>query len=76
VNENTPEVNSFRLALVLGNDSKDPEAVAKFLRSLPVEKIIEAQHNVLTEEVNIYLDLILSAYQFIVIILCLNEYYV
>jgi carboxylesterase type B len=52
VNESTPEVYSFRLASVLGNDSKDPEAVAKFLRSLPVEKIIQAQHNVLTEEVS------------------------
>jgi len=69
VNETTPEANSFRLASMLGNDSKDPGAVAKFLRSLPVEKIVLAQYTVLSDEVNyIFLFNFVYTYQFIVIL--------
>ncbi|TGZ48392.1 Carboxylic ester hydrolase [Temnothorax longispinosus] len=47
---NQPEANSFKLASVLGNDSKDPEKVIEFLRTIPTVKIIKAQHKVLTPE--------------------------
>ncbi|XP_024868450.1 esterase FE4-like isoform X1 [Temnothorax curvispinosus] len=47
---NQPEANSFKLASILGNDSKDPEKVIEFLRTIPTVKIIKAQHKVLTPE--------------------------
>lgn len=50
---NQPEANSFKLASVLGNDSKDPEKVIEFLRTIPTAKIVEAQYKVLTPEVRI-----------------------
>lgn len=51
---NQPEANSFRLASILGNDSKDPEKVIEFLRTIPTAKIVEAQYKVLTPEVENY----------------------
>ncbi|XP_019889012.2 esterase E4-like isoform X1 [Ooceraea biroi] len=50
IEENQPEANSFKLASILGNDSKDPETVVEFLRTVPAEKIAEAQYQVLTAE--------------------------
>ncbi|XP_036144784.1 esterase E4 isoform X2 [Monomorium pharaonis] len=47
---NQPEVTSFKLASILGSDSKDPEEVVKFLRTIPATKIVEAQSKVLTPE--------------------------
>ncbi|XP_011705980.1 PREDICTED: esterase FE4-like [Wasmannia auropunctata] len=47
---NQPEANSFKLASVLGNDSKDPEKVIEFLRTIPTAEIVKAQYKVLTPE--------------------------
>jgi len=52
---NHPEANSFKLASILGNDSKDPEKVIKFLQTMPTAEIIKAQYKVLTPEVRITL---------------------
>jgi len=50
---NQPETNSFKLASILGNDSKDPEKVVEFLKTMPTAEIIKAQYKVLTPEVRI-----------------------
>lgn len=50
---NQPEANSFKLASILGNDSKDPEKVIEFLRTISAAEIIEAQYKVLTPEVRV-----------------------
>jgi len=50
---NQPEANSFKLASILGNNSKDPEKVIEFLRTIPTAEIVEAQYKVLTPEVRI-----------------------
>lgn len=48
--KNQPETNSFKLAAVLGNDSKDPEKVIEFLQTIPAAEIIEAQYKIFTPE--------------------------
>jgi len=53
--KNQPEANSFKLASILGNDSKDPEKVVEFLKTMPTAEIIKAQYKVLTPEVRITL---------------------
>lgn len=50
---NQPEANSFKLASILGNNSKDPEKVIEFLQTLSTAEIVEAQYKVLTPEVKI-----------------------
>lgn len=47
---NQPEANSFKLASVLGNDSKDPENVIEFLRTLSTAEIVKAQYKIFTPE--------------------------
>ncbi|XP_039306920.1 esterase E4 isoform X2 [Solenopsis invicta] len=47
---NQPEVSSFKLASVLGNDSKDPKKVFELLQTLPAVEIVKAQYKVLTPE--------------------------
>ncbi|KMQ84216.1 esterase e4 [Lasius niger] len=44
------EVNAFKLASILGNDSKDPKEVVDFLKTLPAAEIVNAQFEVLTPE--------------------------
>lgn len=50
---NQPEATSFKLASILGNDSKDPEKIIEFLQTIPAAEIVEAQSKVLTPEVKI-----------------------
>lgn len=40
--------NGFKLASLLGKDSTDPKEVVEFLRTIPVQKIIKAQSEILT----------------------------
>ncbi|KAL0100124.1 hypothetical protein PUN28_019520 [Cardiocondyla obscurior] len=47
---NQPETNSYRLASILGCDSTDPMQVLEFLRTIPHDKLVETQHQVLTAE--------------------------
>jgi len=51
---NQPEANSFKLASILGIDSKDPEKVIEFLKTIPTAEIIKAQYKVLTPEVRTF----------------------
>lgn len=46
------EVNAFKLASILGNDSKDPKEVVDFLKTIPAAEIVNAQYKVLTPEAN------------------------
>ncbi|CAL1681890.1 unnamed protein product [Lasius platythorax] len=44
------EVNAFKLASILGNDSKDPKEVVDFLKTISAAEIVNAQYKVLTPE--------------------------
>lgn len=48
------EANAFKLASILGNESKDPREVVDFLKTIPATEIVKVQRNVLTSEVNYY----------------------
>lgn len=48
------EANAFKLASILGNKSKDPREVVKFLQTIPAAEIVNAQYEVLTPEVNYF----------------------
>lgn len=62
--ENEPEATSYQLASALGNNSKDPEQVAAYLRTLPAADIVEAQYSMLTRQV-IQLVLYLLVHSFL-----------
>ncbi|XP_011632726.1 neuroligin-3-like isoform X2 [Pogonomyrmex barbatus] len=47
---NHSDTNAFKLASILGVDSKDPKKVIEFLRTVPAAKIVETQYRVLTPE--------------------------
>ncbi|EZA62846.1 Esterase FE4, partial [Ooceraea biroi] len=44
IKETQQEMISFKLASLLGNDSKDPEEIVEFLRTIPADEIVKAQH--------------------------------
>ncbi|XP_012216886.1 esterase E4 [Linepithema humile] len=44
--KNKPEDNGFRLASLLGNDSKDPEKVVEFLQTVPASEIVATQYKI------------------------------
>lgn len=46
------EAKAFKLASILGNDSKNPREVIKFLQTIPAANIIKAQYRVSTPQVN------------------------
>lgn len=48
---NQSEARSFKLASILGYDSKDPEKVIEFLQTIPTTEIVKAQHKVVSPEV-------------------------
>lgn len=56
---NQPEATSFKLASVLGNNSKDPEKVTEFLQTIPTAEIVKAQYKVLAPEVRITFHVLL-----------------
>lgn len=49
-----PKQYAYRLCELLGNKTKDHRAVVDFLRSIDILKLIEAQEQVLTEEVSLF----------------------
>lgn len=57
VTESRPEENAFKLASLLGNNSKDPEEVVAFLREKSAAEILKAQYKILTSHVVHYMAL-------------------
>jgi len=43
IKETQREINSFKIASILGNDSKDPHEILEFLQTQSIDKIIKAQ---------------------------------
>ncbi|XP_026826027.1 esterase E4 isoform X3 [Ooceraea biroi] len=43
IKETQQEVTSFKLASILGNDSKDSEEIVEFLRKIPADQIVNVQ---------------------------------
>ncbi|XP_026826028.1 esterase E4 isoform X4 [Ooceraea biroi] len=43
ITETQQEMISFKLASLLGNDSKNPEEIIEFLRTIPADEIVKAQ---------------------------------
>lgn len=46
------EARAFKLASILGNDSKDPKEVIEFLQTIPAADIVKVQYKVFTPQVN------------------------
>lgn len=49
-----PKIYAHRLCEILGNGTKDPESIVKFLRSIDSHKLIEAQNKLKTKEVTCF----------------------